>query len=69
MGLGYWLAEADCSPTGGEWGISLSAWAIRRAAPAAAVAAAAGRTAVWLYRRPGDRHDPPPAGRVAFLPR
>jgi len=67
LGFGYWLAEAACSPTGGEWGISLSAWAIAVTAPAAAVAVAAGLTSVWLYRRHGDRHDPPPPGRVAFL--
>lgn len=67
LGLGYWLAEAACSPTGGEWGISLSAWAIVVTAGAAAVAAGAGLTSLWLYRRTGDRHEPPPAGRIAFL--
>ncbi|MGN6216041.1 MAG: hypothetical protein ACTHN7_03660 [Solirubrobacterales bacterium] len=67
LGLGYWLVEAACSPTGGEWGISLGAWAIVVTALAAAVAVAAGLISVWLYRRHGDRHDPPPAGRVAFL--
>jgi uncharacterized membrane protein len=67
LGLGYWLAEAACSPTGGEWGISLSAWAAVVTASAAAVAVAAGLTSVWLFRRHEDRHDPPPAGRVAFL--
>jgi len=67
LGLGYWLAEAACSPTGGQWGISLSAWAIVVTAAAALVAIAAGLTSIWLYRRTGDRHKPPPAGRIAFL--
>jgi uncharacterized membrane protein len=67
LGLGYWLVEAACSPAGEEWGISLSAWAIVITALAAAVAVAAGFTSVWLFRRHGDRHDPPPPGRVAFL--
>lgn len=67
LGLGYWLTQAACSPTGGQWGISLSAWAIVITALAALVAVGAGLTSVWLYRRHGDRHDPPPPGRVAFL--
>jgi uncharacterized membrane protein len=67
LGIGYWLAQAACSPTGGQWGISLSAWAIVVTALAALVAIGAGLTSIWLYRRHGDRHDPPPAGRVAFL--
>lgn len=67
LGLGYWLVEAACSPTGGRWGISLGTWAIVVTALAAAVAVGAGLTAVWLFRRHGDRHEPPPAGRVAFL--
>lgn len=67
LGLGYWLTQAACSPTGGQWGISLSAWAIVVTALAALLAVAAGLTSVWLYRRHGDRHDPPPPGRVAFL--
>ncbi|HET7589686.1 MAG TPA: hypothetical protein VFK14_05825 [Solirubrobacterales bacterium] len=67
LGLGYWLVEAACSPTGEEWGIPLAAWAAVVTALAATVAVAAGLTSVWLYRRHGDRHDPPPPGRVAFL--
>lgn len=67
LGLGYWLTQAACSPAGEEWGISLSAWAIVVTALAALVAIGAGLTSIWLYRRHGDRHDPPPAGRVAFL--
>jgi uncharacterized membrane protein len=67
LGLGYWLTEAACSPTGNQWGISLSAWAIVVSALAALTAIGAGLTSIWLYRRHGDRHDPPPAGRIAFL--
>jgi uncharacterized membrane protein len=67
LGVGYWLTEAACSPTGDQWGISLSAWAIVVTALAALTAVAAGLTSIWLYRRHGDRHDPPPAGRIAFL--
>lgn len=67
LGLGYWLVEAQCSPTGGQWGISLSAWAVVVTALAAAAAVGAGFTSVWLYRRHGDRHEPPPSGRIAFL--
>lgn len=67
LGLGYWLAQAACSPTGGEWGIALRTWAIVVTALAAAVAVGSGLTSLWLYRRTGDRHDPPPAGRIAFL--
>jgi len=67
LGLGYWLVEAQCSPTGEQWGIPLATWAIVVTAIAAAVAVAAGLTSVWLYRRHGDRHEPPPPGRVAFL--
>jgi uncharacterized membrane protein len=67
MGLGYWLAEAKCSPTGGMWGISLAAWGIVVGAVSATVALAAGLTALWLFRRTGDYKDAPPSGRTAFL--
>lgn len=67
LGLGYWLVEAACSPTGEQWGIPLATWAAVVTALAATLAVAAGLTSVWLYRRHGDRHDPPPPGRVAFL--
>jgi uncharacterized membrane protein len=67
LGFGYWLTQAACSPTGGQWGISLSAWAIVVTALAAIVAVGAGLSSIWLYRRHDDRNDPPPAGRVAFL--
>ncbi len=67
IGLGYWLAEAECSPTGGMWGISLAVWGIAVGAVAASVALAAGLTALWLFRRTGDYKDAPPPGRIAFL--
>lgn len=67
QGLGYWLAEAECGPTGDMWGISLAAWAIVVGAIAAAIAAAAGLTALWLFRANGNYKDSPPSGRIAFL--
>jgi hypothetical protein len=67
LGLGYWLVQAACSPTGDHWGISLSAWAIAATAVASIVALGAGLTSIGLYRRNGDRHAPPPPGRIAFL--
>lgn len=67
LGLGYWLAEAKCGPTGGMWGVSLATWAIVVGAAAAAVAATAGLTALWLFRRTGDYKGAPPPGRTAFL--
>ena len=67
MGLGYWLAEAECSPTGGMWGISLAVWGLVVGAVSAAIAAGAWLTALWLFRRTGDYKGPPPDGRIAFL--
>lgn len=67
MGVGYWLAQAQCSPTGGMWGIALGTWAVVVGVPAAAVALAAGATAFWLFRQSGDFKDAPPRGRTAFL--
>lgn len=67
MGLGYWLAEAKCSPTGGMWGISLSVWGLVVGAVSAAIAVAAGLTALWLFRGTGDYKGAPPSGRTAFL--
>lgn len=67
MGLGYWLAEAECSPTGEMWGISLSIWGLVVGAVAAAIAVAAGLTALRLFRRTGDYKGAPPPGRTAFL--
>lgn len=67
LGLGYWLAEAECSPTGGMWGISLAAWGIVVGSISAAIAAVAGLTALWLFRCAGDYNGAPPDGRTAFL--
>lgn len=67
QGLGYWLAEAECSPTGGMWGIALGTWALVVGLLCAVVALAAGLTALWLFRRTGDYKDAPPPGRTAFL--
>ena len=67
MGLLYWLTEAECSPTGEQWGISLGVWAVVVTAVTALATAGAWFTALWLYRRTGDRHASPPSGRIAFL--
>lgn len=67
LGAGYWLAEAQCSPAGDMWGISLRAWAVVIGAPAAAVAIAAGLTSLWLFRRARDYKAAPPSGRTGFL--
>lgn len=69
FGIGYWLSEAECSPTGGEWGISLEAWGIGVGIVAALVAIAAGVAAIALFRRTREHEedDAPPAGRVHFL--
>jgi hypothetical protein len=69
FGIGYWLSEAECSPTGGEWGISLEAWGIVVGILAALVALAAGLTSVALFRLTSEHEedDAPPAGRIHFL--
>lgn len=67
LGLGYWLVQAACSPTGDRWGISLSTWAIAATAVAAVVAVGAGLTSVRLFQGNDDRHASPPTGRIAFL--
>lgn len=67
IGVGYWLAQARCGPTGDMWGISLATWGVVVGLVAAAVAAGAGLTALWLFRRTGDYKDAPPPGRTAFL--
>lgn len=67
--LGYWLAQAQCSPTGAEWGIRLDVWGIGVGVFCIAVAAAAGLTALALFRRTRDAMEegPPPGGRTHFL--
>ena len=67
--LGYWLTQAQCSPTGTQWGIPLRTWAIVITAAATCVALAAGLTAVALFRgtEGADKDDPPPPGRTYFL--
>jgi heme/copper-type cytochrome/quinol oxidase subunit 2 len=67
--IGYWLTEAQCHPTGSQWGIPLRTWAIVITVVAASVAVAAGLTAVALFRgtREADKDDPPPSGRTHFL--
>ncbi len=67
LGIGYWLSEAQCSPTGEEWGIPLGTWAIVVGAVALALALGAGATAFVLYRRSHDGGEGLPASRIAFL--
>jgi hypothetical protein len=67
--LGYWLTQAQCSPTGGQWGIRLDTWGIVVGALCAAIAAASCLTALALHRRTreADEEGPPPGGRTHFL--
>ena len=66
---GYWLSEAQCSPTGGQWQIPLSGWAIGLGAGALLVALGALVTAIALFRRSSGAEvkGPPPGGRIRFL--
>jgi heme/copper-type cytochrome/quinol oxidase subunit 2 len=65
--VGYWLTQGKCSAA--AWGIGLRGWAIVLTAIAAAVAVAAGLTALALFRetREADKDDPPPFGRLHFF--
>lgn len=67
--IGYWIAQAQCSPTGGQWGIAVKSWALGVGALGETVAIAAGLTALLLWRRTAgaDVKGPPPAGRIRFL--
>jgi hypothetical protein len=69
FGINYWLSEAQCSPTGGEWGIPLETWGIVVGIVCALVAAAAGAASVSLFLRTREHEedDAPPAGRIHFL--
>jgi len=66
---GYWITEAQCSPTGGQWKIDVSAWTIAIGAVALAVAIGSAATAVTLFLRTSgvDSKGAPPAGRIRFL--
>jgi cobalamin biosynthesis protein CobD/CbiB len=69
FGSGYWITEAQCSPTGGQWEIDVSAWTLAIGAVALAVAIGSAATAVALFVRTSgvDSKGPPPAGRIRFL--
>jgi heme/copper-type cytochrome/quinol oxidase subunit 2 len=67
--VGYWLSDAQCSATGGQWGIALDTWAIVVGILAFLTATASGATAVALFRRTAEaeEEDAPPSGRIHFL--
>ncbi len=67
--IGYWIAQAQCSPTGNEWGIPIATWAIVITVIAGLVAIAAGTTALGIYSaaEAEEDDDPPPSGRTRFL--
>lgn len=67
LGVGYWLAEAQCSPTGEQWGIPLDVWGIVVGAVSLAIAIGAAVTSVVLFRRTQEAGDAPPPGRINFL--
>jgi ubiquinol-cytochrome c reductase cytochrome c subunit len=69
FGLGYWLSNARCGVAGERWGIGLATWSLVAGLVALAVAAAAGLTALALFRRTAEagENGPPPAGRIHFL--
>ena len=63
---GYALTEAECG--GARLGVPMDALTIAVTAVAAAVAVAAGLSALATWRSvQGDHHEPPPDGRVTFL--
>lgn len=67
---GYWLAEARCSPGGGELlGLGPAAWMVPLTALATACALAAWAAALRLHRRTAGSSDygAPPGGRNRFL--
>jgi hypothetical protein len=68
FGAGYWITEAQCSPSGG-WQFGASGWTIAIGAVALAVALGSAAAAVSLFLRtsgtPADA--PPPPGRIRFL--
>lgn len=66
---GYWLAQAQCGPTGSQWKIDLSAWATWVGIAGLAMAIGALATAVTLYRRTATAEvkGAPPQGRIKFL--
>ncbi len=69
FGAGYWITEAQCSPSGGQWQFNASGWVIAIGAAALAVAIGSAATAVALFLRTGDTPSdgPPPPGRIRFL--
>ena len=69
FGVGYWISEAQCSPTGGQWQIPVRSWAIAVGAIGEVVAVSALLVALWLFRGSAgaDVKEAPPEGRIRFL--
>jgi len=67
FGVGYWLSEAKCSPSGAMWGISLDAWIIVLSVIAIPVALGAGLVALALFKATDGAGTDPPGGRNRFL--
>ncbi len=67
--VGYWMTQTGCSVPGERWGVDVDAWGIVLTAIAFVIAAAAGLTALAMFRgtADADKDDPPPPGRVHFL--
>lgn len=69
FGVGYWITQGQCGLSGSGWETSSEVWSIVLTVAAAAVALAAGLTAVGLFlgARESEKDDPPPEGRTYFM--
>jgi heme/copper-type cytochrome/quinol oxidase subunit 2 len=69
FGVGYWMTQTGCSVPGREWSLDQNVVGVVLMAACFVVAAAAGATAVAMFRgtRENEEDDAPPAGRVHFL--
>ncbi len=67
--FGYWANQTRCSIPGQGWNVDIDVWAGVLTGIAFIVAAAAGLTALGLFRGSHRAHTEgsPPAGRVRFL--
>jgi ubiquinol-cytochrome c reductase cytochrome c subunit len=67
--VGWGVTEADCGPTGKQWGISLHAWVAVLTTVAALLAAIGIAASVLAYRsiKGTGQDDPPPAGSTWLM--